>query len=169
MVHDEPALRAKGIDALVHLAVFGDDARRANARWLIWEAAQALGIRPASIHELYVARGEGRLPHTFTTPAMNIRMLTYDLCRAGFAAAIAGKVGAMIFELARSESSYTDQRPAEYVTVVLAAAIKEGFRGPVFIQGDHYQVNAKKYNSEKDRDGEISALKALMSEAVGAG
>ena len=169
IVLDEPVLRAKGIDALAHLAVFGDDARRANARWLIWETAQTLGVRPSSIHELYVARGEGKLPHTFTTPAMNIRMLTYDLCRAAFSAAIAGNVGAMIFELARSESSYTDQRPAEYVAVVLAAAIKEGFRGPLFIQGDHYQVNARKYNSEKDRAGEIDALKALMSEAVAAG
>ncbi len=169
IVRDEVMLKAKGIDALVHLAVFGDDSRRANARWLIWETAQTLGIYPSSIHELYIARGAGALPHTFTTPAMNIRMLTYDLCRAGFAAANAGKVGAMIFELARSESSYTDQRPAEYVTVVLAAAIKEGFRGPVFVQGDHYQVNAKKYTSDKDREGELSALKALMKEAVAAG
>ena len=28
---------------------------------------------------------------------------------------------------------------------MLAAALREGFRGPVFIQGDHFQVNAKKY------------------------
>ena len=28
---------------------------------------------------------------------------------------------------------------------MLAAALREGFRGPLFIQGDHFQVNAKKY------------------------
>ena len=51
VVRDEAMLRAKGIDALVYLAVFGDETRQANARWLIWETAQTLGIRPASLHE----------------------------------------------------------------------------------------------------------------------
>ena len=31
------------------------------ARWLIWEAAQALGARSASIHELYMARARGEV------------------------------------------------------------------------------------------------------------
>lgn len=169
VVRDEAMLRAKGIDALVYLAVFGDEARKANARWLIWETAQTLGIRPASIHDLYIARAQGKLPHSFTTPAMNIRAMTYDSSRAAFRAINKGKVGAFLFEIARSEMSYTDQRPDEYVIVVLAAAIKEGFRGPVFIQGDHFQINAKKYANEKDRDGEIEALKKLMLEAIKAG
>ena len=39
--------------------VFGDGATREYARWLIWELAQAVGVRPASIHELYMARGKG--------------------------------------------------------------------------------------------------------------
>lgn len=169
VVRDEAMLRAKGIDALVYLAVFGDETRKANARWLIWETAQTLGIRPASIHDLYIARAQGKLPHSFTTPAMNIRAMTYDSSRAAFRAINKGNVGAFLFEIARSEMSYTDQRPDEYVVVVLAAAIKEGFRGPVFIQGDHFQINAKKYANEKDRDGEIEALKKLMLEAIKAG
>ncbi len=168
-VRDEALLREKGIDALIYLAVFGDDARKANARWLIWETAQTLGIRPASIHDLYIARAQGKVPHTFTTPAMNIRAMTYDSSRAAFRAINKGNVGAFLFEIARSEMSYTDQRPDEYVVAVLAAAIKEGYRGPVFIQGDHFQVNAKKYASEKDRDGEIETLKKLMLEAIKAG
>jgi len=169
VVRDEAMLRAKGIDALVYLAVFGDETRKANARWLIWETAQTLGIRPASIHDLYIARAQEKLPHCFTTPAMNIRAMTYDSSRAAFRAINKGNVGAFLFEIARSEMSYTDQRPDEYVIVVLAAAIKEGFRGPVFIQGDHFQINAKKYANEKDRDGEIEALKKLMLEAIKAG
>jgi hypothetical protein len=32
----------------------------------------------------------------------------------------------MIFEIARSEMGYTDQRPAEYAANILAAAIAEG-------------------------------------------
>ncbi|MBX7213547.1 MAG: class II fructose-bisphosphate aldolase [Thermoflexales bacterium] len=169
VVRDESVLRERGIDALVYLAVFGDDASKATARWLIWETAQTLGIRPASIHELYIARGQGKLPHTFTTPAMNIRAMAYDSARAAFAAIVKHNVGAFLFEIARSEMTYTNQPPQEYVSVMLAAAIKEGFRGPVFIQGDHFQVNAKKYADAATRDGEIAALKKLMDDALQAG
>jgi hypothetical protein len=28
---------------------------------------------------------------------------------------------------------------------MIAAALREGCKGPVFLQGDHFQVNAKKY------------------------
>ncbi|BCX02321.1 MAG: aldolase [Candidatus Roseilinea sp.] len=166
-VRDEASLRSKGIDALVNAAVFGTPAQQAAARWLIWETGQALGIRPASIHELYIARGRNALDHTFTTPAMNIRMMAYDTARAAIRAAIEGRVGAFIFEIARSEMTYTEQRPAEYTTVMIAAAIKEGYRGPLFIQGDHFQVNAKKYKT--DADTELAALRKLIDEALAAG
>jgi fructose/tagatose bisphosphate aldolase len=62
---------------------------------------------------------------------------------------------------------YTDQRPAEYASSVLAAAIKEGWEGPVMIQGDHYQANAMKYAT--DPEGEIAAVRDLAIEAVNAG
>ncbi|MCS6847181.1 MAG: class II fructose-bisphosphate aldolase [Anaerolineae bacterium] len=166
-VRDEAGLRAKGIDTLVNAAVFGTPAQQAAARWLIWETGQALGIHPASIHELYIARGRNALDHTFTTPAMNIRMMAYDTARAAIRAAVEAKVGAFIFEIARSEMTYTEQRPAEYTTVMIAAAIKEGYRGPLFIQGDHFQVNAKKYKT--DADAELSALRKLIDEALAAG
>jgi len=166
-VRDEAALRIKGIDALVNAAVFGTPAQQAAARWLIWETGQALGIRPASIHELYIARGRNALDHSFTTPAMNIRMMAYDTARAAIRAAVESKVGAFIFEIARSEMSYTEQRPAEYTTVMIAAAIKEGYHGPLFIQGDHFQVNAKKYKT--DADSELAAVRNLIDESLAAG
>ncbi|WP_240550399.1 class II fructose-bisphosphate aldolase [Candidatus Roseilinea sp. NK_OTU-006] len=166
-VRDQDGLCSRGIDVLVNAAVFGTPEQQAAARWLIWEIGQAVGIRPASIHELYVARGRDALGHTFTTPAMNIRMMAYDTARAAFRAAVEKQVGALIFEIARSEMTYTEQRPAEYTTVMIAAAIKEGFRGPLFIQGDHFQVNAKKYKA--DADAELSALRKLIDEAMAAG
>ena len=43
-------------------------------------------------------------------------------------------VGAVITEIARSEIAYTGQRPAEYVIVMIAAALREGYVGPLFIQ-----------------------------------
>ena len=166
-VRDEAALRANGIDALVYTAVFGGDEYKPVARWLIRETALSLGIFPASIHELYAARGREALPHNFTTPAMNIRVSSYDTGRAAIRAAIKQNVGAFIFEIARSEMVYTMQVPAEFVSVLLAAAIKEGYRGALFFQGDHFQVNAKKYAS--DPDGELNTLKALMKDAINAG
>ena len=166
-VLDEAKLRATGIDALVNAAVFGNEQQQPVARWLIRETALALDIVPSSIHELYLARGRGALPHNFTTPAMNIRVGSYDTGRAAIRAAIKKNVGAFIFEIARSEMTYTMQPPTEFVSVLLAAAIKEGFRGPLFFQGDHFQVNAKKY--AVDADAELGALKKLMVEAVKAG
>ena len=62
----------------------------------------------------------------------------------------AADVGAVILELARSEQTYTFQRPIDYATAVLAGAIAAGWRGPVFIQGDHYQFNAKKYAADPE-------------------
>src|SRR5437867_229753 len=154
------------IDALVRKAVFGSEDEKAHARWMIWEMGQEAGVRPASIHELYMARGRGEVP-PFTTPAMNVRILAYDTGRAIFRAAKRLDAGAIICEIARSEIAYTDQRPAEYVAVMTAAALREGFTGPLFVQGDHVQVNAKKYAA--DAGAELTALRALIEEELHAG
>ena len=141
----DPAVRkSAAMDELVRQAVFGDKDAREVGRWLIWEIGQHAGVRPASIHELYMARGRGEI-HGFTVPAINVRGMAYDTARAIFRTAIRLDAGAFILEIARSEIAYTDQRPPEYVAVMLGAALREGFRGPVFIQGDHFQVNAKKF------------------------
>ena len=155
------------MDGLIHEAVFGEPETAALARWLIYEIGQTVGIRPASIEHLYLARGRGRIEKPFTVPAMNLRMLAYDSARAVFRAARTIDCGAFIFEIARSEMVYTDQRPAEYVAAVLAAALREGYRGPVFIQGDHFQAGAKKYAA--DPVTETQAIRDVISEAVGAG
>jgi len=114
-----------------------------------------------------MARGRGEISQVFTVPAINLRMLGYDSARAVFRAARKLDAGAIIFEIARSEISYTDQRPAEYVSSVLAGAIREGFRGPLFIQGDHFQTSAKKYAA--DPQAETRAIRDLINEAVAAG
>ena len=166
VVRDEAQLPDR-ISGLIYEAVFSDNETKAVARWLIWETAQALGIRPASIHALYLARGRGEVSQRMAVPAMNLRMLAYDTARAAFRAALKANAAAFIFEIARSEMGYTDQRPSEYVSAVLAAAIKEGYRGPVFIQGDHFQINLKKYAAHPE--AELNAVKDLMVESVPAG
>src|SRR5438874_3193292 len=161
-------INGETVDRLVWTAVFGETAElRGTARFNIRTAAAAAGIRPASIHDLYMAMGRGEAGG-FTVPAMNVRAMAYDTARAVVRAAKKLNAGALIFEIARSEIGYTEQRPHEYAAVVLGAALREGFTGPVFIQGDHVQTNAKKYNSP-DRDKEVDAVRALINEELAAG
>src|SRR4029077_15993527 len=156
------------VDQLAGTAVFGSDAElRGTARWIIRSLAAAAGIRPASIHELYIAMGRDDAGG-FTVPAINVRAMSYDTARAVVRSAKKLNAGAFIFEIARSEIGYTEQRPHEYAAVVLGAALREGFTGPLFIQGDHVQTNAKKYNSP-DRDKELDGLRALIKEEIAAG
>ncbi|RMF47544.1 MAG: aldolase, partial [Anaerolineae bacterium] len=153
---------------LVAASALGEtDSLRGWARYLVRAAALKLGIVPASIHELYLARGREDIPHTFTVPAMNLRALSFDAARAVFRVAQRMQAGAFIFEIARSEIGYTDQRPSEYMTSILGAAIAEGYRGPVFVQGDHFQISAKRYAS--DPQGEVQAVRDLIVEAIQAG
>ena len=160
-------LKPAEIDALVQQAVFGaTDADKTKARRQIMEAAYGQGIILASIQGLYEAAGKG-LYKSKTVPAINIRGITYRVARAVFRAAMKRRVGAFIFEIARSEMGYTDQKPSEYVAAVLAAAIREGFRGFVFIQADHTQVSASKFKTEPDK--ELGAIKDLIRDAIAAG
>jgi len=155
------------IDYLVEEVALGSDsgARQKNQRE-IRDLAAAQGIYPASIQGLYEAAGKG-LYGNITVPAINIRGITYQVARAVFGSALKHRVGALIFEIARSEINYTGQRPGEYTACVLGAAIREGFTGPVFLQGDHFQVNRSRYRSEPEK--ELNAIKELIREAVSAG
>ncbi len=161
---DEAALRNL-MDDLVLDAVFAEDEdSKGQLLTIIKEVAKAWGAVPSSIQGLYEELG--RNYRGFTVPAINIRGLTYDTAKAIFRKALEKKVGAFIFEIARSEIGYTKQRPLEYATVVLAAAVREGFRGPVFIQGDHFQLVRKNYLS--DPAAETGYVKGLIKEAIDA-
>jgi len=164
---DEIRLREALIDDLIQTAVFASEAEvRKAARWLIRRTAARAGIYVASIQGLYEAMGRGEVSG-FTVPAINIRAMTYDTAQAVFRAALAAGVGPVIFEIARSEIDYTFQRPEEYTCAVAAAALKTGYGGPLFLQGDHFQVGAKKY--AKDPVAEVKAVKDLIWEAIDAG
>ena len=156
------------IDQLVHTAVFGDGDAKAEARKAIHLEARRRGAVSSSIFPLYMAFGRNEIERAFTVPAFNIRALTYDAARALFRVAMKHDVGAFIFEIARSEIGYTEQRPGEYAACVLAAAIREGFNGPVFIQGDHFQASAKKWATAEGQAAEMKALESLIDEALAA-
>lgn len=153
---------ASVMDRLVYEAVFSDEERKKGLLLLVKEIAKACGAVPASIQGLYEEMG--RTYPGFTVPAINIRGLTYDVARAVFRKALETKTGAFIFEIARSEIGYTKQRPLEYAAVVLAAAVREGYQGPVFIQGDHFQLVRKNYLSGPEL--ETDYVKGLIAEAI---
>jgi fructose/tagatose bisphosphate aldolase len=167
VIEDEAKLRDRGVRDLAWTATFSQDPATVEAaRWIVWEAAQTLGIRSASIHSLYMARGRGEVGG-FTVPAMNLRTQVFDMARTIYETALRHEVGPLILELARSEQEYTYQRPAEYVTNCLAGAIAAGWSAPVFVQGDHYQFNARKYAS--DPEGVTESLRKGTREALAAG
>ncbi len=163
---DPTRLQSEATDQVVWQAVFGSNQEKEAARWLLWELGQLTGARPASITGIYLARGQGGC-RGFTVPAINVRVLAYDTARAVFRAAKKHQGGAILLEIARSEIAYTEQRPAEYVSVMIAAALREGYTLPLFIQGDHCQVNHKKYQA--DAKGEVGEVKKLIAEEIGAG
>ncbi|GIW62145.1 MAG: aldolase [Patescibacteria group bacterium] len=162
-IHDRTKLTEFGIDILVYNAVFAKKNIASICHQLISDIATIYQIRPSSIRSLYTAFGREDIKG-FTVPAINIRTLTYDIARVIFRLMIAQKIGPVIFEIARSEIEYTHQRPQEYATVILAAAIKEGYQGPIFLQGDHYQFSKKHF--EEDKYGEIQQLKDLIRESI---
>ncbi len=167
VIDNADKLRGDILDKLVLNAAINPSAEvKGLSRFIIKSAALELGIVNSSIQGLYEARGCGEIKG-FTVPALNIRGLPYELCRAIFRTAIKTDAGAFIFELAKSEMNYTFQKPQELSAVILAAAIKEGYKGPVFIQGDHFQVNAKNYAQDKDK--EIAGLKTLIENGIAGG
>ena len=164
---DGDALRAGLVDRLVYHAVFHPDVEiKSYARFLIRSAAARLGIFPSSLHALYAEKSRGKHAH-FTLPAVNLRALSYEGARAVFEAARELDAGAFIFEIARSEVAYSDQWPSEYTAVVLAAAIKTGFQGPLFLLGDHFQVRAASFFN--DPELEVEAIKLLVGDALKSG
>ena len=159
--------RPLDVDIIAMDLMMSDDmARKKVLAKKIFALAYKKGVYPSSIHEFYMARGRGEFGG-FTVPAINLRSMTYDLAKAIFRVAKRNNSAAFIFEIAKSEMGYTSQPPIEYSSVILAAAIKEEYTGPVLIQGDHFQLNAKKFQESPDK--EMQGLEVLIAESIAAG
>lgn len=163
---DESKLRDRLIDQLIFEATFNPDKGIVEfSRHLIKNIAIEQGITLSSIYEYYKRKSKDK--SKVTIPAINVRGMAYNTARAIFEAAKKDNITAFILEIAKSEVEYTGQRPAEYATSILAAAIKEGYRGPIFLQGDHFQINAEKYKDNPVEERE--KIKKLIREAIEAG
>ncbi|MFN4132576.1 MAG: class II fructose-bisphosphate aldolase [Caldimicrobium sp.] len=151
------------LDRLIYDAVFEEKTKEKEAKLNeLLHLLEGKNYKGASIYPLYQKFSKNFLG--FTVPAFNIRGMTYDVARCIFRVAKRLKVGAFIFEIAKSEMGYTLQRPLEYAVVILAAAYREGFKGPIFLQGDHFQFNRKSFFANPQREKEM--LKELIKEAL---
>ncbi|MCF7873577.1 MAG: class II fructose-bisphosphate aldolase [Candidatus Omnitrophica bacterium] len=133
---------------------------------LAYSCGLSLGIYPASIQALYRACGK-KETGGFCVPAINLRTLTFELAQTIFEIAKKINSNLFIFEIAESEIGYTWQSPQEYSALVTLAAIKQDYSGPLFFQGDHFQVEVSKY--KKDPKQHIKNLKKLIKQSIDAG
>ncbi len=157
----------KDIKSLVSQLVLSSDLdKKASFARDIFSEALGLGIYPSSAQQLYKACAEGKCGG-FTVPAVNLRMLTFDVAKAVFRAAKKNHAGAFMFEISKPEMDYTGQCPLEFTGALLAAAVEEKFEGPVFIQGDHVQVGARRFALDPEK--EMKGLKDVMAGAMEAG
>jgi fructose/tagatose bisphosphate aldolase len=162
-----PELIQNHIDRLVYTSVFSqDELLKTKCQRIIFYLATELGIYSASARALYRAFGDGAIKG-FSIPAMNIRTLTYDACRTIFRVAESQNAAAFMFELSMTESDYTHQSPEEFMTVILAAAIKEQYTGPIFILGDHCQFDQSGFAT--DKAAELQRVKDWVERIIHAG
>ena len=163
---NEKELRGNIIDKLVYEATFNSNKDVVDfCRFLIKLIAEKKGIVLASIHNYYKQKAKDQ--KKITIPAINIRGMSYNTAQAVIESAKNKNTNAFILEIAKSEIKYTNQRPAEYVTSILAAAIKKDYQGLLFLQGDHFQISAEKYKENPDQERE--EVKELIKEAITAG
>lgn len=142
------------------------DETKEVASHFIRSLAEKRGIFTASIQDLYDAMGRGEVTG-ITVPAINVRGMVFEFAKAIVRVGKKLNSGAFIFELAKSEMGYTEQKASEFAGLILAAAIAEGWKGPIFIQGDHFQFSAKKF--KENPKAELEEIKKLTLSAIKAG
>lgn len=166
-VHERELIQQDVVDKVVYTTVFStDDALKAKTRRIIYHLAKDLGIYSASIQPFYKAFAQGSIKNV-TVPAISMKTLTYDLCRCVFRVAKTQNAAAFTFELSYGESQYTKQTPEEFVAVILGAAIKEKYTGPIFIQGGPCTFDPIAY--KKDRSKELTRVKDWVERLIAAG
>jgi len=91
--------------------------------------------------------------------AANIRI---QHCTRGIMQAAKEKNAAVLFEIAKSEIGYTDQKPQEFYDKIVEAANDVGFDTPYAIHGDHITI-------KKNTPEAIAEAKDLIEAEVAAG
>lgn len=147
------------MDDLAKKAALASNDQKTPLLTALREEVSRTGVYPAAIGPIYHALKRGECA-PMTIPAFNVRGMTYDIARVIWRTAIRLEAGPIIFELAPSEAEVGNQPYEEYAAVVMAAAAREGWQGPVFLQCDHIAVESLQA---------LDSIKALCSHLVGAG
>lgn len=159
---DAHRLREERIDALVYNAMFQPSERvRYFLAWLIRQAAAGNAIYPASLGEIYAQAGHGRI-EKFVLPVLSLQAMTYVGGRAAFQAARETGSGLLVFSL--DGAAKPAQSPLDYTTCLLAAAIREGYEGPLFFEADC--LAAQPAADEAAHRDALDRLKEVAAEAL---
>ncbi|GAB6067702.1 hypothetical protein JCM13664_10200 [Methylothermus subterraneus] len=151
---DAHRLRKERLDALVYNALSQpEESVRYFLCWLIRQAASGCAVYPASLAGWYTKVGRGQAPQC-VIPAVNLQDLTYAMGRAAFRAARETGSGALVFSLNGTSP------PVDYATCLLAAALREGYEGPVFLEADWLRAESVE---------DLSSLQERAEEALAAG
>ncbi|MBI3655706.1 MAG: hypothetical protein HY232_04705 [Acidobacteria bacterium] len=155
------------LDDLVFESIFNEDAAlRKRIRQLIHAVGRECHIIPASMQRFYEARATSALGG-MTIAAIGLPTLSYDLACAVFRAAGRLRVGGFAFSLSRDELETTGQSFDEFAAVIIAAALRERWQGPVFLLASRLQADARHFVARPA--GEMSALRQLIDDALRAG
>lgn len=155
------------IDRLAYESVFHEDpAMRSRVRWVILQLCAEDRIFPASLQSFSESRARGDAGG-LTVPVLCLPTLTYDLACAVFRAATRQRVGLFSFALSRADLETTGQAFDEYSAVIMGAALRECWQGPVFLQAGPLRIDADRFAVR--RAAEMSALKYLLEQALQAG
>lgn len=159
-------LRGELVDRLAITAALGDSEDvKEMARFLIRASAISHNIWCDSVSPIFLGIGQGKY-QGFTIPAINLRGITYYLARRVFHSARRQKAGPIVFQLSSSEMDITGQPPSEYVSCILAAALRENYSGPVFLQASRIGTRDQKTDSLDLPDIKPSAL---IADAIASG
>ena len=168
VVTNPARFRAEMIDALVWTAVFAPAEARDAARHAIREAAESLGILPASILPLYKARGRGEVSglHGPRRQRADACPTTRRAPRCAPRASSTSGARDLRDRPQRDGLHGAAARPSTRPSCSPPRSARSG-QGPFFLQGDHFQTNPKKMKETPEK--EIAAIEALIDEAIPAG
>ena len=140
--------------------------------WIINQAAQQLGARLNSPYGICRLMADGREERKFTLPSVSISGDPLDTARALFSAAKENNTGAFLVAMPRSDIYDNVQSPREFAAVVQAAAVMENWRGPLFLHGDGFRLDAAKVEEggktrEIERNMRLGTIHTLLDNGFG--
>ncbi|MCX5677728.1 MAG: hypothetical protein NTY76_01285, partial [Candidatus Omnitrophica bacterium] len=148
----------------------GDSDTRAAAQTLLDELAASFNFKFGSSSDLNMFAGEGKeknLYYATIIPVFNGTTAMYDKLRDSFKAVKESQKEAIMLELAMSKTRASREELSIFTASIIAAAIREGYEGLIFVQGDHYQVSGEGL-VERELRGVAGPLRQAILDAGGA-